>query len=193
MKGGDPVAEWNLDYQYLTSLVKLAQDGESDAFAELYLATYKMIYRFAYRYLRNEQDAQDAVQDTYIIVLRKIRMLKDPQLFVSWLNQIAFRVCFGIQKKKKEVEGMEGDMAQRASDLISAEGQPEETAIRIGEKDFIIRQILSLPFSESQVLILRYYDEMKIDEIASLLDISRSSVKRYLTSGKEKLGLLIER
>lgn len=187
------MADWNLDYQYLTSLVKQAQSGESDAFAELYLATYKMIYRFAFRYLRNEEDAQDAVQDTYIIVLKKIRMLKDPQLFVSWLNQIAFRVCFGIQKKKKEAEGAEGDLAQRTSELISSEGQPEEAAIRIGEKIFIIRQILSLPFSESQVLILRYYNEMKIDDIASLLDISRSSVKRYLTSGKEKLGLLIER
>lgn len=185
------MAEWNLDYQYLASLVRQAQAGDSDAFAELYLATYQMIYRFAYRYLRSEEDAKDAVQDTYIIVLRKIRMLKDPQLFVSWLNQIAFRVCFGIQKKKSEVERVESN--QLTDKMASAAEQPEEMAIRIGEKKFIIRQIMSLPFSESQVLILHYYDEMKIGDIAHLLDISRSSVKRYLASGREKLGLLIER
>lgn len=185
------MADWNLDYQYLASLVRQAQQGDSDAFAELYLATYQMIYRFAFRYLRSEEDAQDAVQDTYIIVLKKIRMLKDPQLFVSWLNQIAFRVCFGIQKKKNEAAEMETDQAADA--LASPAEQPEERSVRIGEKKFIIRQIMSLPFSESQVLILHYYDDMKINEIASLLDISRSSVKRYLASGREKLGLLIER
>lgn len=185
------MAEWNLDYQYLASLVRQAQDGDSNAFAELYMATYQMIYRFAYRYLRNEEDAQDAVQDTYIIVLRKIRMLKDPQLFVSWLNQIAFRVCFGIQKKKNEAEQVNSD--QPIHELVSTAEQPEEMAVRIGDKNFIIRQIMSLPFSESRVLILHYYDKMKIGDIARLLDVSRSSVKRYLASGREKLGLLIER
>lgn len=43
------------------------------------------------------------------------------------------------------------------------------------------------------MIILHYYNEMKIDDIATLLEISRSSVKRYLASGKQKLGLLIER
>lgn len=191
MKGCYFVAEWNLDYQYLASLVRQAQNGDSNAFAELYMATYQMIYRFAYRYLRNEEDAQDAVQDTYIIVLRKIRMLKDPQLFVSWLNQIAFRVCFGIQKKKNEMGRVNTD--QPIHNLVSAAEQPEEMAVRIDDKNFIVRQIMSLPFSESRVLILYYFDKMKIGEIAHLLDVSRSSVKRYLASGREKLGLLIER
>ena len=187
------MAEWNLDYQYLTSLVRQAQSGDSDAFAELYLATYNKVYRFALQYLRNEEDAQDAVQDTYVVVFKKLRTLKDPQLFVSWLNQIAFRVCFGIQKKNKEAADMGVDPSELSKQPSGVAEQPEEIAVRIDEKDFIIRQIMSLPFSESRVLILHYYNDMKIDDIASLLEISRSSVKRYLASGKEKLGLLIER
>ena len=83
-----------LDYQYLANVVKRAQAGDSDAFAELYAATYQKQYRFAYSYLKDEYLAQDAVQETYISVLKGLGKLKDPRLFVSWLNQISFRVCF---------------------------------------------------------------------------------------------------
>ena len=89
-----------LDYQYLANVVKRAQAGDSDAFAELYAATYQKQYRFAYSYLKDEYLAQDAVQETYISVLKGLGKLKDPRLFVSWLNQISFRVCFQIQKRQ---------------------------------------------------------------------------------------------
>lgn len=188
------MADWNLDYQYLNSLVERAQNGDSDAFAELYLATYKRVHRFAYQYLRSEQDAEDAVQETYVLVFRKLRTLKDPKLFLSWVNQIAFRVCFAMQKKKKEEEARLADMdSADVPKEASAATQPEDIVIRIDEKNFIIQKVMGLPFTESQVIILHYYNEMKIDDIARLLEISRSSVKRYLNSGREKLGLLIER
>ncbi len=187
------MADWNLDYQYLNSLVERAQNGDSDAFAELYLATYKKVHRFAYQYLRDEQDAEDAVQETYVVVFRKLRTLKDPKVFISWLSQIAFRVCFAMQKKRKnEVNVSDVDFSELPAEANAAD-QPENIVVRIDEKNFIIQKIMGLPFSESQVIILHYYNEMKIDDIASLLDISRSSVKRYLASGREKLGLLIER
>lgn len=187
------MSDWNLDYQYLDALVVRAQSGDSDAFAELYLATYKRVHRFTYQYLRNSQDAEDAVQETYVVVFRKLNTLKDTRLFISWLNQIAFRICFAIQKKKKN----EVSTSDVASTLLSAEdspsNQPENVVIRIDEKNFIIQKVMGLPFTESQVIILYYYNKMKIDEIARLLEISRSSVKRYLASGKKKLGLMIER
>lgn len=50
-----------------------------------------------------------------------------------------------------------------------------------------MNQILKLPFTESQVILLKYYQHMKHDEIARLMDISRSSVKRYLSSGLKRL------
>jgi len=188
------MADWNLDYQYLDNLVVHAQYGDSDAFAELYLATYKKIHRFAYQYLRNAEDAEDAVQETYVVVFRKLHTLKDPRLFISWINQIAFRICFAIAKKKKTMEltASDVDPAELSAEADSMH-QPENVVVRIDEKNFIVSKIMGLPLTESQVIILHYYNEMKIDEIAKLLEISRSSVKRYLASGKQKLGLLIER
>lgn len=88
-----------LDYQYIAKLVTRAMTGDSDAFAELYAATYQRLYHFAYHYLKDEYLAQDALQETYILVLKNMHSLKNPELFISWLNQICFRICFNMQKK----------------------------------------------------------------------------------------------
>lgn len=184
----------DLDYQYIASLVEHTKEGDSDAFAELYVATYQKQYRFACQYLRDEYLAQDAIQETYILVLKSINTLKDPSLFISWLNQITFRVCFKMQKKQKqyseEIMIMENDRLHTGN---SRDMDPEEYIIRVDEKDFIVRQILSLPFTESQIIILRYYNDMKIKDIAKLMDMSSSSVKRYLNSRRKKLENLLKK
>lgn len=182
----------DLDYQYIASLVEHTKEGNSDAFAELYVATYQKQYRFACQYLKDEHLAQDAIQEAYILVLKNINTIKDSSLFISWLNQITFRICFKMQKKQRQYS--EEAMIMEHNHLNTENPQdtdPEEYIIRIDEKEFIVRQILSLPFTESQVIILRYYNDMKIKDIARLMDISSSSVKRYLNSGRKKLENLL--
>lgn len=101
-----------LDYKYIAKLVSRAQLGDSDAFAELYAATYKRQYLYAYRYLKDEYLAQDALQETYILALKHLADLKDPTLVISWLNQINFRVCYNLYKKQIRYNsemGVEGD------------------------------------------------------------------------------------
>lgn len=68
---------------------------------------------------------------------------------------------------------------------------PEDLVVRIDSKEYIMNQILKLPFTESQVVILKYYQELKVGEIARLMDISRSSVNRYLSSGKTHLEKIL--
>ena len=87
-----------LDYNYLAELVLKTQRGDSEAFAELYTATYQKQYRFTYRYAKDAYLAQDILQDVYILVLKNINTLKNPRLFVSWLNQITFRTCFDVRR-----------------------------------------------------------------------------------------------
>lgn len=69
-----------LDYDYLAKLVERTQMGDSDAFAELYTATYQKQYRFAYQYTKDSYLAQDILQDVYILVLKNIHTLKNPRL-----------------------------------------------------------------------------------------------------------------
>ena len=62
----------SLDYKYIAQLVLRAQAGDSDAFVELYAVTYQRQYHFAYRYLKDEYLAQDALQETYILALKNL-------------------------------------------------------------------------------------------------------------------------
>ena len=171
------------DYQYLTHLVRRAQAGSSDAFAELYVATYQQQYAFSYRYLQDEFLAQDAIQETYILALKNITTLRDPLVFVSWLNQINMRVCFAMYQKERK-HNAELDHSKNRGENES----PEFLVMKKDEQEYVINQILALPFSESQAIFLRYSRNMKVGDIARMMDISQSSVKRYLTNGRKMLA-----
>lgn len=183
----------SLDYKYIAKLVSRAQMGDSDAFAELYAATYQRQYHFAYRYLKDEYLAQDALQETYILALKNLSKLKDPTLVLAWLNQINFRICYNLHKKQQRYDMEIADFNETVPNLLpSFSNNPEDEIIEIDSQEYIMNQILKLPFTEAQVIILKYYRNMKHDEIAELMDISRSSVKRYLISGREHLGKVLQ-
>ena len=117
-------------------------------------------------------------------------------MFISWLNQINMRVCFDIYRKQRLYEA-EQDQCEQSS-LFRKEQRgdnesPELRTIRADQEEYLVKQIMSLPFSESQAIVLRYYRNMKIEEIARMMDISVSSVKRYLQSGRNMLAKTIER
>ena len=192
-----------LDYNYVANLVVNAQLGDSNAFAELYAATYQREYHFAYCYLRDEHLAQDALQETYIIALKNISKLKDPMLVIAWLNQINFCVCFQLQKKQQKYDAemidyssidsdSAGDSIRSSTRTPFVGNNPEDMAIRIDSQEYIMNQILKLPFTEAQVIILKFYRNLKHGEIAQLMDISQSSVKRYLNSGKAHLEKIFQ-
>lgn len=181
----------NLDYQYLADLVRKAQQGDSNAFAELYAATYQKQYRYSYKYMKDEYLAQDALQETFVMALKNIGTLQNPELFIAWLNQINFRICYDMQKKQKS-EVMDEDTSKYYYESMESEERPEDEIIKVDSKNFILSQIMTLPLTESQVILMRYYQKLTLDEIGKNLDISRSTVKRYLKAGRAHLNKLLQ-
>lgn len=177
-----------LDYKYLAQLVDMARSGDSDAFAELYAATYQKEYRFAYRYLKDIYLAQDALQETYITALKNLHKLKDSTLFVSWLNQINFRTCFNLHRKqlRYDAELSEYDSEEMHQKPIQS-FLPEDEIIRVDQQEYILKKVLELPSSESQVILMKYYQNMTFEEIAGILGISVSTAKRHMNNGKTRL------
>lgn len=154
-------------------------------------ATYQQQYAFSYRYLQDEFLAQDAIQETYILALKNITTLCDPLVFVSWLNQINMRVCFAMYQKERKHNAELDRYEQSQLDHSKNRGEnesPEFLVMKKDEQEYVINQILALPFSESQAIFLRYYRNMKVGDIARMMDISQSSVKRYLTNGRKMLA-----
>lgn len=177
------------DHKYIASLVIKLQHGDSDAFSQIYSMTYNKVYNYARHYLRDEFLAQDAVQEVYILALKNINRLNDPTLFIAWLNQIAFHVCYDICRKNSNNYGNITD--PELLEIIHDENRdadPAASSERNEELSNLRKAIEKLPTHEKQCIVLRYYNDMKIEDIVDTLGYSRSSVKRYLISGREHLA-----
>lgn len=178
------------DHAHIAALVKRAQVGNSDAFTELYGLTVNHISNYANRYLKDEHLAQDAVQETYITAFKNLKGIKDPSLFVAWLNQINFHTCYDMCKKNNSAYGFVDHEQLELTRDDNIEHDPEAIYEKNDEINKLRQAIDELPFHERQVIVMRYYNEMRLEEIAKALSISRSTVKRYLQSAKEKLSKL---
>ena len=182
-----------LNVQYLAGLVIRARQNDSDAFAELYALTYNKVYNYARHYLRDDYLAQDAMQEVFILALKNLNKLQDPTLFVAWLNRISFHVCYDIscRLKSRPSQVMDEELKELLQD-DKPEANPEHHFQQKDEFSRLNQALDTLPFNEKQVLTMRYFNEMKLEEIAAAMEISRSSVKRYIASGQEKLRLLMK-
>lgn len=178
-----------ISYEYLSEYVKRAQAGDSDAFAQCYGFTYERVYNYTRHYLRDDYLAQDAVQEVYISALKNIHKLSDPTLFVAWLNQIAFRVCYDMSKSKKTGYGdITTELLDDLFDLKSEDATGEEIAVEKDERERLKNAIDNLkPASEKEIVVLRFYNDMKIEDIAEATGLSRSTVKRQLKNAMEHL------
>lgn len=171
-----------LNHGKLGVLVLRTQKGDTEAFAELYSLTYDKVYNFAYHYLHDPDAAQDAVQDVFICALKNIHSLNDPTLFVAWINQIAFRTCFDICKKNDRSYGLVDDEILETFCDEHVSSNPEASAELSDEKARLQAAIEKLPPLQQDIIVLRYFNNMGLADIADALDISLSSVKRHIKS-----------
>ena len=175
-----------LDVNYLARLVEPAQRGDANAFAELFAATYPGQYAFALRFLGDERTAQESLQEIYVCALRELTKLRSGAMLLSWLNQISFRVCLHhFAERERYARSLRGEKID--------EIPPEALPVRVGAQEFSIHQVLGLPFTEAQVLLLRYglggKEEFTQKQVAAKLGISRSYVSRIEKNAIEKLRL----
>ncbi|MBR6451456.1 MAG: RNA polymerase sigma factor [Lachnospiraceae bacterium] len=182
----------DFNHTYIGGLVLQAQENDSDAFAELYALTYKHVYNYAGHYLRDTFLAQDAVQETYISALKNIKNIKDPSLFVAWLNQICFHVCYDISKRNDKGGEANSELLDLLHDELT-DHNPEAWTEAGDDVDLVKQAVARLPFQEREVIVMRYYNEMKLEDIADALQISRSSVKRYLQAGRDHLEKILRK
>ena len=175
----------DFNHAYIGNLVIQAQSGSSEAFAELYATTYNHVYNYSRHYLRDAYLAQDAVQETYISALKNINNIKDPSLFVAWLNQICFHVCYDMANKNQP-DSVSSELLELILDN-KPEHNPDEHYEDKEELEAVKTAVGKLPFLEQQVIVMRFYNEMKLEDIADALSCSRSTVKRYINNGKKLL------
>lgn len=180
-----------LTHDQIAELVVEAQSGNQQAFAKLYEATVDRQLYFATAFLKDPILAEDVVQDVYIKMFKAIDNLKIPRTFVAYLNRICYNSCVDYKKKYfPQKYELEDELINYAEDT-DVNYQPQQQA-ELAETSSELQLALSkLSDNQRTAFMFRHYDDMKIKEIAKAMDISESSVKRYVKSANKTLKSLL--
>lgn len=167
------------------------QKGEKKAFSKIYKAYYKKVYYVALKISRNQADAKDITQDTFLQVQKSLANLKDPSVFEQWLNRIVISKASNLFRKNKTSSFPEEHPVFQTSKEERSYMLPEAQSHFHSDQEMLQYFIDQLDAKYRIVLVLSYFSYMKIKEIASTLEIPEGTVKSRMSTGKEQLKKLI--
>lgn len=175
----------------IKELVLSAKNGNKKAFDKLYKLTSNDVWFTCVSLLKDEENAKDIMQETYITAFLKLDTLKDEEKFCGWLTAIA------TNKSKNKLKGKVE--YQIDDEILIAETETDELMlpeeyITKTEKRKVLLQIMedTLSFNQYQVVLMFYFNELSIAEIAQALEISEGTVKSRLNSSRAKMKTAIE-
>lgn len=171
----------------LREAIERLKSGDQDAFHIFYIHTYQFVYARAKFTIRDEHEAQDLMQEVYLAVYRNIGSLKNTDSVYSWLGGITLRQGMKLVNRKKRNILLSEDQEGMFEDLPDESRGTEERIARAEEIQIMKDCIYELSEEQRAVVLAYYYDEMKVEEIARLLEISEGTVKSRLYHARKRL------
>ena len=176
----------------LKDLVELSKEGDQQAIAQLYDRTSKRAYYLAKQLVKDEDQAQDIVQDAYVKVFTNLLLLEQVENFQGWLNTIVVNRGKDYLKKKKpmlfsqmvseEDEGSELDFEDEGGYF-----SPDQKVDYAETKRLIQGMIDRLPQEQRMAIVLFYLEEMPVKQIARVMECSEGTVKSRLNYGRKAI------
>ena len=186
------------DMSITPNLINLAINKDEFATAELYRRTYDDVYRGIFVYIKNKDQIEDLVSETYIQGFKKLEQLNKPSSFPAWIITIGRNKAIDLTRKKKPKVSLDSfdELIENFDEKglrLEEKLANDKVVIPIDEVDKrethrLMEEILdSIPEEQSCVVKMFYYDEMSIREIAEILGCSENTVKSRLSYGRKKI------
>lgn len=187
------------------AFVKQMIDGDERAFDGLYRSYSGKLYRMAYFITGNKSDSEDVLQETFVKCFLHRKTLKEPERFESWISQILVRTAWKQErrsKKKSEVsyegilelgEESGSRVAERMQEDVSAPG-PLDQLLEKEASSELMKAVQGLDVRYRTIVLLYYYNELGIREIAQITGLFEGTVKSRLSKARKLLkGALSEK
>ncbi|MDQ0359770.1 RNA polymerase sigma factor [Breznakia pachnodae] len=175
------MAKQKIDLKY----VKKLKNGDRKAFDYIYNYYKDSIYYFALTLLRNEADAEETVQETFIKVIENINKLKNDASFHSWIFTIAFNHSLSIKNKGKRKMELSDDT--NLEEIIEYKRTLTQEVSDNELKVAIEHAILEMPERFHQVAFLKYFDDLTVSEIAEVMQMPVGTVKSRLSKIRDSV------
>ena len=160
-----------------SQLIDLARAGDGDAFGELLKRHQDFVYRLAYGYLRDSDGAKDITQEVFLKAYTVLPYFRTGNSFPGWLFKICKNQCLNLLRRQK---------LENATEIENPGAVCQDEALRLRVQKLIGR----LPADYQDVIILRYYDNLKYDQIAVILGVNIGVVKVRLHRARQMLKKL---
>lgn len=148
---------------------------------ELLIKNYQKYYRLAYTYVKSEQDALDAVQESAYKVIRGCRKVKQDEYLDTWITRIVINTAMDLLRKRS------------ATVLVDPQEEEWGEAQEDTYQDLDLQQALAyLDTNERTTVILRFFEDRKLEEIAEITEVGVNTVKSRLYRALKKLKITLE-
>ncbi len=183
-----------MNAEQLSTLVEQAKTQDGEAITQLYEKYHNGVYFLCLKIVKDEDDALDLVQDSFLQAFGKLDTLQNPAQFGSWLNQIAANKCRDYLKKKKpalfsqqksgdeEGQEKEPEIEDRDENLIPDKALDTEETRRL-----VMGIIDGLPDLQRMTVMLYYYEEKSVKQIAEIMECSENTVKSRLNYARKQI------
>ena len=181
-----------------TEAIDLARAGEERGYGFLYEKTYKSKYYLALQYMKNEEEAEDVLQEAYIKAFSKLDTLENPEAFQGWLGMIVANTAKNMLAKKRPLlfsdlaVDDEGEAFEYQIEDDDLEVQPELSYTRQETKELVHELIDSLSEEQRLCILMFHIEGIPISEIARTMECSENTVKSRLNYGRKNLRMKAE-
>lgn len=169
------------------ALVERARDGDVDAFTQLAEASFRRLDGVAILILHDPDRAEDAVQEALLKAWRGMRALRDPDAWDAWLRRLTVRACYDVARKEWRRTSMEIDVEPDPAMVVAA-----DDTRGVADRDWLGRELLRLDIDQRAVIVLHYYLDLPISEVAQILDIPYGTAASRLHRGLEAMRSAID-
>ncbi|ANP70835.1 RNA polymerase subunit sigma-70 [Clostridium tyrobutyricum] len=171
----------------IQDLVNNAKRGDDTSFVELINFYKQNLYKMAFIYVRNEQDALDIVSDTVYKAYMNINKLRESQYFSSWIIKILINLSINKLKSNKNIIYVDD------YSLLDKNSNISEMEFNISKNIDLYNAMDNLNIKYKNLIILKYFQDMTISQISKLLEYPEGTVKVYLRRALKKLKVELEK
>ncbi len=184
-----------MENEKIISLVQAVQQGNEQAFTDLYNAIQPSLYYYISKTLNDPALAEDVLQNTILEIWQTIDQLEEPAAFVAWSRKIAYHRCTAHFRKTQDLLIEPNEDGHSILDDIEedrTEFIPDEALDKEELKKTILAMINDLPAEQRSAILLRFYDDLSVKEIAEIQGVSEGTVKSRLNYGKKAIKKSVE-
>lgn len=180
-----------MDKNYL-AIIKKAQEGDMDAYEQLYKLFYKQAYHQALSLCKNESDAKDIAQDSLLQVYNSLPQLRDLNYFNGWLARIVHSKCIRLFTHNRDALYDPELLPNSALPEKRIEHLPNKCSDDKTDKEIVHSLLKELTAKQQEVMELYYFQQYSLKELESILKIPLGTIKSRIFEAKKALKIVME-